>query len=207
MDCSSLLLSFISAIDAEIAEIEKAGREQTYELLSGQRDEKSTGTLYVFVLADALRLPEDASGTPKGEGRDIGAMVVSVEGNRIWLLLEAVDELPAYLPSARLVINETDLLRRLKEKIEGLRSAGDYGLAPLVFGLSPPHPGYRHLKSSVSHRFDEHGARVLEQCLGSDVTYVWGPPGTGKTFTIAGLAAAIAELGGAGLVPSHTHAA
>ena len=202
-----MLLSFISAIDAEIAEIEKAGREQTYELLSGQRDEKSTGTLYVFVLADALRLPEDASGTLKVEGRDIGAMVVSVEGNRIWLLLEAVDELPAYLPSARLVINETDLLRRLKEKIEGLRSAGDYGLAPLVFGLSPPHPGYRHLKSSVSHRFDEHGARVLEQCLGSDVTYVWGPPGTGKTFTIAGLAAAIAELGETVLVTSHTHAA
>src|SRR5687767_6992894 len=135
MDMRELLGQFSKAIAAEIALIEKEGRDQTYELLSGQRDEKSTGTLFVFVLADALRLPEDASGTLKLDGRDISAMVVSVEGNRIWLLLESIDELPDYLPSARLVINETDLLRRLKEKVDGLESNSE--LMAEIFGLKP----------------------------------------------------------------------
>jgi len=207
MDMRDLLASFASAIDAEIAEIEKSGRDQTYELLSGQRDERSTGTLYVFVLADPLRLPEDASGTLKVDGRDIGAMVVSVEGNRIWLLLESAEDLPTYLPSARLTINETDLLRRLNEKIEQLRRSGEYGLGPLAFGLTQPSCGVATAASAVGRRFDEQGRGTLEQCLGSDLTYVWGPPGTGKTFTIAGLVAAIAEQGETVLVTSHTHAA
>src|SRR3990172_876281 len=118
-----LLAKFVTAIEAEIALIEKESRDQSYELLSGQRDEKSTGTLYVFVLADALRLPEDASGTLRVGSTDVSALVVAQEGNRIWLLLESLEPLPTYLPNARLVINETDLLRRLKEKIEALRSA------------------------------------------------------------------------------------
>ena len=202
-----LLGRFITAIDAEISQIEKAGREQTYELLSGHRDEKSTGALYVFVLADALRLPEDASGTLKVEGRDISAMVVSVEGNRIWLLLESVEELPGYLSSARLVINETDLLKRLKEKIEDLRSSREFGLAPIIFGLEPSHSGTAKLDFSHLSRFDAHGRKVIEQCVDSDITYVWGPPGTGKTFTIAGLVATFAELKETVLVTSHTHAA
>src|SRR3990172_7559675 len=118
MDMHNLLIRFATAIDAEISEIERAGREQTYELLSGHRDEKSTGTLYIFVLADALSLPEDAAGTLQFSATECSAMVVAQEGNRIWLLLESLEPLPVYIPSARLVLNETELLRRLKEKME-----------------------------------------------------------------------------------------
>ena len=90
-----LLTKFVSAIDAEIALIEKESRDQSFELLSGQRDESSTGTLYVFLLADPLRLPEDASGTLKFSGREVAAFVVAQEANRIWLLIESSDALPA----------------------------------------------------------------------------------------------------------------
>jgi hypothetical protein len=88
MIMNALLGTFVSAIDAEIALLEKERREQAYELLSGEREEKSTGTLYVFVLGDTLRLPEEAAGVLKINGRDVNAMIVSQEGNRIWLLLE-----------------------------------------------------------------------------------------------------------------------
>ena len=136
-----LLSEFASAIDAEITLIEKEGHDQVYELLSGQREEKSTGTLYIFVLVDTLRLPEEATGTLKVDGREISAMVMSQEGNRIWLLLESLEPLPEYIPSARLVIDETALLKRLKEKIEALNSSSEFGLAPKVFGFEPATTG------------------------------------------------------------------
>lgn len=48
---------------------------------------------------------------------------------------------------------------------------------------------------------------ILEQAIGSSITYIWGPPGTGKTFTIAYLLTALIEAGERVLVSSHTHAA
>jgi hypothetical protein len=204
----TLLAEFVSALDAETALIERDSREQVYELLAGQRDEKSTGALYVFVLADVLRLPEDAAGTLRVGSSDVRAMVVAQEGNRIWLLLESVEQLPPYLPSARLVLNETELLQRLKERIEALRSAPDLGLAPKVFGKEPASIGAGDLPASIADRvLSDRTKKAIEQCIGSEVTFLWGPPGTGKTFSIAALVATLASLGETVLVTSHTHAA
>jgi hypothetical protein len=202
----TLLADCVKAIAAEIAFIEKEGGEQSYELLSGQREEKSTGALYVFLLADALRLPEDASGSLRVDGKDVSAMVVSQEGNRVWLLLESADELPVYLPSAKLVVNETELLKKLREKIEELSESGDFGLGPKVFGKETARVFWQappQLDDRIAGRTQE----ALAQCIGSEVTFLWGPPGTGKTFTIAALVASLAELGETVLVTSHTHAA
>jgi hypothetical protein len=207
MSMNQLLGTFASAIDAEIALLEKESREQAYELLSGEREEKSTGTLYVFVLGDTLRLPEEAAGVLKVNGRDVNAMVVSQEGNRIWLLLESLEPLPEYIPSARLVVNETDLLKRLKEKIEVLRSSSELGLAPKVFGFAPATADSAALEFDFGERLDEQSKGVLQQCIGSEITFVWGPPGTGKTFTIAALVASLTEAKDTVLVTSHTHAA
>jgi hypothetical protein len=202
-----LLAQFVAAIEAEIALIEKDNRDQTFELLSGQRDEHSTGSLYVFLLADPMRLPEDAFGTIQANGHDYGALIVAQEGNRIWVLVESAEELPQYFASARLILNQTDLLRRLKEKIEELSAGGDYGLAPAVFGLSPLFTSYARLADHISERIGDASQAALQQAIGSNVTYLWGPPGTGKTFTIAALVASLAEQGESVLVTSHTHAA
>jgi len=202
-----LLAEFASAIDAEIALLEKEGRDQVYELLSGHREEESTGTLYIFLLGDTLRLPEEATGVLRVDGREINATVVSQEGNRIWLLLESPESLPEYIPSARLTIDETALLKRLKEKIETLRSSSEFGLAPEVFDFEPATTGSVTFTTDFEERLAGQVKVVLKQCIGSEVTFVWGPPGTGKTYTIAALVASLAELAETVLVTSHTHAA
>jgi AAA domain len=207
VNTNELLSQFLTAIDFEIALIEKETRDQSYELLSGQKDERATGSLFVFLLADPLRLPEDAAGTLKIEGRDVRAMVVAQEGNRIWLVVESLEPLPDYLPSARLVLNETDLLRKLKEKVEELRT-GSLGIAKQVFGEIAPAVGRSEVPESVGARLSDDASRNnLAQMLGSSVTYLWGPPGTGKTFSIAALVAASIALDETVLVTSHTHAA
>ena len=204
----SLLRTFVQAIDAEIAFIEKNDRDRSYELISGRKDEKSTGTLYVFILADPLRVPEDASGRLKAGHLDIPAMVAAQEGSRIWLLLESNDPLPDYFPTARLVLNEVELLRKLRDAVMEITLRDGQDLLPKVFGIAPSHVAHGAAPPNVlllTEGDDTH--RALGQCLASEVTFLWGPPGTGKTFSIAALVASLAALGQTVLVTSHTHAA
>jgi len=204
----TLLRSFTDAIDAEIAFIEKNERDHSYQLVSGERDEKSTGTLYVFVLADPLKIPEDSSGVLRSGQIQVSAMVVAQEGNRIWLLLDSSHELPEYFPSAQLVLNEVELLRRLRETIVEISSQDMPVLLSKVFAKSPSSVDYVGLSADGQRRVDEDQTRrALAQCLGSEVTFLWGPPGTGKTFSIAALVAELTRSDETVLVTSHTHAA
>lgn len=204
----TLLAQMVQALDAEINAIEKDQRDRSYELLSGQRDEASADSLYVFVLADALRLPEEASGVLKIGASEVRAMVVAQEGNRLWLLLESPDQLPPYLPSAWLVLNEVELLKKLRQKTEALRSQSNLGLADKVFGKEPAFVSAADIPAAIAARIDSNDAKIaLNQCLGSEITFLWGPPGTGKTYSIAHLVASLVDLNESVLVTSHTHAA
>src|SRR3989337_2468384 len=115
------------------------------------------------------RLPEDASGTLQFGGAEASAMVVAQEGNRIWLLLESLEPLPPFLPTARLVLNETELLKRLREKIEALRLGSDLGLAPKVFGHESSKVGLSSAPIFVTEHLgpSDTARKPLEQCIGS----------------------------------------
>lgn len=151
--------------------------------------------MYIFVLTDVLRLPEEATGTLRVDSREISATIVSQEGNRIWLLLESLDILPEYIPSARLVIDETALLKRLKEKVEALRSSGEFGLAPKVFGLEPATSSSAALTADLGERLEEHGKAVVQQCIGSEITFVWGPPWYWQDFHYRGTGGLLRRIG------------
>lgn len=203
---------FARALDAEIAYLKKRAVDQLFELSSGRRDphSKGPGGIYSFILGDgSLRLPEDASGTLRSAGKETPAFVVSHDGSRIWLLVEAVEELPALIPSAQLVISETELLEQLRDLINELaKTPSVWNMAPKVFGHSSAKTGVSELSSGVSARVGDGAmSAALRQAAGSEVTFLWGPPGTGKTFSIAALVAHLAEAGETVLVTSHTHAA
>lgn len=204
------LASFSAALDSEIAFIKKSSGDQSFELTSGQRDGKSRGMggVYSFLLTDgALRLPEDASGTLRAAGRDMPSFVVAHEGSTIVLLVESAEELPPFIPVATLSLSETDLLERLKERMDELASTSS-GMAAKVFGDEEARRGLGVLPTQVATRVGDGGMRVaIEQVLGSEVTFLWGPPGTGKTFGIAAIVAAVLEENETVLVSSHTHAA
>lgn len=198
---------FIQGIDAEIAFLEKDEGDRTYDLVSGQRDERSTGPagIYIFVLTDPLRLPEDAGGSLRFGDREVQAMVVAQEGNRLWLMLEAAEPTPPFIPQARLIVSETDLLKRLRERLAEMH---EFGMAPKVFGDEPARVSWTPLSSNIDlGPQSESFKHALDQIFGSEVTYLWGPPGTGKTFSIAAMVAASVTENRSVLVTSHTHAA
>ena len=69
-------LGWIGALDEEIEFLSKESAEQDLALTSGTRDPNATGPggLYVFLMADALRLPEDAAGTLRDGDIEVSAM-------------------------------------------------------------------------------------------------------------------------------------
>ncbi len=202
---------FVEGVQAEISELEKGGRDQRHELLHGRLVTR-VGTeeaIFEFKLASGnTRVPEDANGTLKTQTQEFTVDVISLQVDVIRLRVQG-SGIPDQIDRAELIIDEIGLLRRLvkvlSEPIDHGFSFGE--LSSKVFHPDQCSIGSAELPKDI--RDEELGEKrpVLQQALGSNVTFIWGPPGTGKTFVIARLIIALVRTGERVLVTSHTKAA
>lgn len=203
---------FAEGVRSELSALEKDGGSQNYEVLSGQLIE-ATGpmqAIFQFIIADGTLVPEDATGRLKTGSDEYAASVISQNANLIQLHLEGMTPVPPGIPRGMLIIDDTALLRKLAEVLEeAAKNPTSIGpLAATVFHPAHAKVGYSPLPEIATLvKITGEMRRVLEQACGSSITYIWGPPGTGKTFGIAHLIAALIEKGERVLVTSHTHAA
>lgn len=202
---------FAEAVRSEIAELEKSGGAQTYEVLSGKQFEVlgPAKAIYHFIIADATRVPEDASGKLKTASQQFTVSVVAQEANRISLIVEG-SNLPKNIPRAVLLVDDTALLKKLADALDKVvtnpTSVGP--LATVIFHPSHATVGVGHTSNpKILAAVGEEKNRIISQVCGSSLTYVWGPPGTGKTHLIAYLIAALIQVGERLLVTSHTNVA
>ncbi|MCX5827119.1 MAG: AAA domain-containing protein [Deltaproteobacteria bacterium] len=208
---AALALWFAEGVRSELSALEKDGKGQSYELLSGKLIQRigNTKAVYLFIIADGTRIPEDATGKLKTGNEEYAATVISQQANRIEVCIEGVT-LPPGIQRAMLIVDDTALLHRLAEVLEAQSAEPSKigSLATTVFHPQHANVGYASLPNSTSFvGLSEQQRRVIEQACGSSVTFIWGPPGTGKTYTIAHLVTALIEAGERVLVSSHTHAA
>jgi hypothetical protein len=202
---------FEEAVQAELQALEKSGGSQIYEVHSGKLIESKGPNqgIMVFLIADGTRLPEDASGRLKTENGEFTVTVIGQNGNLLHLNVEG-RILPESIYFAKLIIDDTALLRRLAEVLEECSENTEI-LSPLA--ISVFHPSMATIQanklSDIPELLDISGQTrdVLERACGSSVTYIWGPPGTGKTHAIAHLVTALIESGERVLITSHTNSA
>jgi len=202
---------FAVGVQAELEALKKSGGEQVHEVHSGKLIERISPKqgIFTFLIADGTRLPEDASGRLIAENAEFIANVIGQQGNIIHLHIEG-KTLPTGIHWARLTIDDTALLQRLFKVLEECsNNPSDY--SPLAVSVFHPDKTPVHKKNlpdipelvQIEGRLRD----ILEQAFGSPVTYIWGPPGTGKTRAIAYLITVLIEVGQRVLVTSHTHAA
>ncbi len=202
---------FAGAVRAELTALEKNGGSRIYELHSGKLVESKGPDqgIMVFLIADGTRIPEDTSGRLKTKDGEFTVSVIGQKGNIIHLNVEG-GILPESIHFAKLVIDDTALLRRLAEVLDEC-SENTENLSPLA--ISVFHPSMATVQSTrlpdIPELRDISGEirDALELACGSSVTYIWGPPGTGKTYAIAHLITALIESGERVLVRSNTKAA
>jgi hypothetical protein len=199
-----LLSDFRTALQEEIDAAKRAASAAAVELVSGRKVASHADAFqYQFLVESPLNLPDDSPAdlmVPGHVGR-IEATVVQVAG--LTVVVSVPVDLGEFVGRARMQTDLTFLLRTLISRIEDIAETPNPAGERLLGHTEP---------TGESLPF-EHDVLNTEQCaavgsaLGRDLTFIWGPPGTGKTMTLGTLASELHRRERSVLLVSHTNAA
>src|SRR5262249_25552242 len=153
-------------------------------------------------IESVLNVPSDSPADLILPGRKpIPVSIVSVDG--LLVVISVEEDLGEFVPHGRLQNNPVFSLRKLIQRIEELRDH--------------PNPAARRLLGQVPstgrdaalERGDLSPDQAAAVCaaVGRDATFIWGPPGTGKTRAIGAVGAELYGRRQSILVVSHTNSA
>lgn len=208
---SEALPQMIDALGLEVAAIRKKGGGQQVELRGGEQVGQADGSwLYRFGVPEDLNLRDDTPVRVTIGQEEVEGVLVSFRDGVLLVALEK--DLGPKIAAARLVANDSFLIERLKERLEKVRSGEaqfNRPAAERVLGLTLPRTTDTEPHPRVLQDGSANADQVLavRRSLGSDTTYVWGPPGTGKTTTLARIVEAHYRAGRSILLVSNTNIA
>ncbi|MFO1443213.1 AAA family ATPase [Bacillus sp. Bva_UNVM-123] len=168
------------ALQKEINHLKKFGGSR-YSVINGRLLSNDSSYSYYFDTAISLKIPVGSSiklewGTMKSSGK-----VLSSEGRGIILLLE--QNLGDLIPAAYVLHDPWELLEQLIERLDEIKKSKQKRLR--VQRLMNPSMEMKHPKEKIKSHVHE----LILRSKYNPATFVWGPPGTGKTYTLARTAA------------------
>ncbi|MEW9502536.1 DEAD/DEAH box helicase [Jeotgalibacillus marinus] len=187
-----------SALQAEIASVKKRS-DHGIRLYDGRILFSQNGqTIAQFSIDQNMRIPEGSPITLHVEPAIKGTLL-SFIGTSVVLDLDA--ELEEMTERAIMTLEPWRLLEKLGEKLEEAEE-DTHKKQQILWAIAANQPDF-HPQNKAKSTLHELFLRVIY----NQVTYLWGPPGTGKTYTLARLAAALHLKGKKVLVLSHSNAA
>jgi hypothetical protein len=215
----TLLEGFRAGLEDEIAhvraELREKGLADPVPATGGRylgREAGEGGFLYRWVLPPGrYRVREDDAAQVSLEGVTARGFVVAYRPETREVVLSCDAYLGHAPDRAELVFDPTALLEACRARLEEIAADPDrfhpttllrlLGREEPRLGAVPPIP------RPGLDRLNEDQRRAIARVLGSEVAFVWGPPGTGKTRTLAECVVQLAERGARVLVTAHTNAA
>lgn len=213
MDISSLLKEFSLALEQEIEYIKNTGGDAKFILRNGQLVDNYGGKfIYKFTTDTPIELDDDAPVNIIYSGESISGSIITINGLRVLLGLNT--DIGNKIPEITITASAYFLLELLKERINDIGSKKlpfNTDIAMKTFGFQDGIIGedYNFLTSfnELNLPISEEQKDALAQSLGSEITFIWGPPGTGKTTTLSYLAHELLSRDKSILVVSHTNVA
>ena len=199
-----VLSEFRTALQEEIQAARVFESSNAVELKNGRRIAKvGRNFQYLFEIENALNLPGDTPGDLLVPGNSpISVIVVSIEGLAITISLP--EDISSFVPFARLKSNLTYLMKILIERIEGYAEKPN-PVGERIMGAQPISGS--ELNIELRNEYNDYQQRAVASSIGRNTTFIWGPPGTGKTQTIGEIGIQLYNRNRPILLVSHTNTA
>ncbi len=202
------IAAFATAIEDEVTAEKASERTHRHALVEGTlvSDAGDENFLYFFSTPYEINLPEESMVQLEVDGRVVEGVYVG--GDRDLVTIASSEFLGARVRSATMIATPWDLLMKLEERLKALKD-DDCGRALALLGASPSGNSLPELDGAfVSNRWLDPSQRdALQTVADHDVAFIWGPPGTGKTRTVAYLVRGLIERHKTALVLAHSNAA
>jgi hypothetical protein len=194
---------FRTALREELEAARRASASGAIQLVNGRRIAQVGGAYqYLFLVESALSAPDDSPGDLYVPGaKPVETTIISVDGLAVTLSVPL--DLGSFVPRAALQSDLTHLLRTLIERIEEL-AAKENPAGDRLLGDAAPSGEPAAIEPSA---LNVEQMAAVASSVGRDTTFIWGPPGTGKTRTIGQIGVELLRRGRSLLLVSHTNAA
>lgn len=206
---STSLDAMIAALGLEVAAIKKRGGSRQVELRGGEAVGQAEGHfLYRFRLTDELTIRDEAPIRVTIGKAETDGTVVSLKD--AWLTVALEENLGPKIAFARLVVDDSFLIARLKQCLERVVSgevAFSKDMAGRILGEVGSHTSTERVSDELTAGLNPEQCQAVSQALGSDTMFLWGPPGTGKTSTLARIVEGFYQSGRSVLLISNTNIA
>jgi hypothetical protein len=187
---SSTAQHFRDLLSALILDMKNDGRsEKRIPLRDGLRRETSSlGVIYAFAWADPADLIFEGATVRFQTGELLTeATVTLIAPDRIFLLL--IRDFGEIIETATIVVDQTAFLEALRRRMDDIstRRAINFNstFADKVF--TNECVGELTLRPEGAVSLSEEQRRFIGLALSAPIVWLWGPPGTGKTWTLTAL--------------------
>jgi hypothetical protein len=212
LSSNDLMGEFIQALTEEIEAI-KAGKGGSVTRILDGRFVRADGGIFVysFTLENFIATIDDSPAEVEVGGSRYHGQIIQTQGLEVIVGVE--HDFGPSIAEARLITNLYFLHEILKKKFEAVRAgdgSADFSLAGRVFeGRISPSPKTTELPPLEPHPTMPNPSQLaaLETSQAQQTTLVWGPPGTGKTETLARIVECFIKQGMRVLVVAHANAA
>jgi hypothetical protein len=188
----------IKALDVEIQRLKEDGGKDILLFDGKYLGMSGNKYIYFFNLEEEIYLMDDAPVKVKCNKITTEGVAIFCQGFEILLALN--DRLSSPLKNAILQSELWELLVALQKRLRELPDKGNF---PLVRSVA-----------DLARSFAESGElicqgqkRAITKALKDKITFIWGPPGTGKTYTLAQIALKSFLAGEKVLILSHANIA
>ena len=194
------ITNFVQAVDREMRFLKGNGGKK-YKIRNGQFVMQSQGGyVYSFDLEAELYLAEDSPVTVTVGLDAISGVVLLCENFQVIVALEKIPyaDKSLKIPKADINAEPWKLLEKLNDRLRRINATHIIALSLLKDGPRLAAPGSL---SSIAK-----GQEIAyHHALNSPITVIWGPPGTGKTYTMAKISAEFLRQGKRILIVSHSN--